>query len=401
MRKLCSALILVSIAFGTHTATATPAAPTTVQFVFTSDSHFGITRKSFRGRENVNAAIVNEALVAAINALPAVTMPKDGGIGSAAVVGPIDFVSNTGDIANREESTEAAQIQPASVSWSEFQRVYLQGVRVKDHIGSPAPVFAVPGNHDVSNAIGFHAPMSPLVDPASLIGIYNLMMKPASDLTAATFSYPRDRVQTTRDIGGVHFMFLTVWPDSAQREWMAKDLASVPASVPVMLFTHDQPDAEGKHFTNPNGQHDINPKDRFENLLVDRLADGSTIDTSSITEQSGLEAFLTAHPNVTAYFHGNSNWNQFYDWTGPNHTASVHTFRVDSPMKGNASASDETRLSFQLATIDMTSRTMTVREVLWNAHRGGATGIDISWAGSTTVALTPRMFYAVETVPSR
>jgi hypothetical protein len=96
-----------------------------------------------------------------------------------------------------------------------------------------------------------------------------------------------------------------------------------------------------------------------------------------------------AHPNLTAYFHGNSNGNQFYDWSGPDHTAAIHTFRVDSPMKGNVSATDETRLSFQLVTIDMATRMMTAREILWNAHRG-AGGIDISWGGSTTVALTPR-----------
>lgn len=388
MRKLIFVAVLASCTLVIRTA-ASPAPNGVVQFVFTSDSHFGLTRKMFRGRENVSATTVNEALVAAINVLPGAMLPKDGGIGSGAAVGAIDFTANAGDIANREETTDSGQIQPASASWSQFERVYLQGVHLQNHSGQPSPIFAVPGNHDVSNAVGFHKAMAPATDPSSLIGIYNLMMRPAVTLTSSSFTYPRDRVQATRDIGGVHFVFLTVWPDSSERAWMERDLATVPADTPVMIVTHDQPDAEAKHFTNPVGQHDINPADKFENLLVDRLEDGTTIDTPTLREQSGLERFVAAHPNVTAYFHGNSNWNQFYDWTGPEQSIALHVFRVDSPMKGDVSANDETRLSFQLATIDMASRRMTVREVLWNAH-GGSAGAEIQWGGSTTVALSPR-----------
>ena len=66
------------------------------------------------------------------------------------------------------------------------------------------------------------------------------------------------------------------------------------------------------------------------------------------------------HPNI-AHLYGIEN---------AGGTLALHCFRVDSPMKGDVSANDETRLSFQLATIDMTTRRMTVREVLYNAHRG-------------------------------
>lgn len=104
---------------------------------------------------------------------------------------------------------------------------------------------------------------------------------------------------------------------------------------------------------------------------------------------SGCSRDLGHPPNVTAYFYGNSNWNQFYDWVGPNDASLIHVFRVDSPMKGNVSAADETRLSFQLATVDLAHRMMTVREVLWNAHKG-ASGTEITWGASTTVALSPR-----------
>jgi hypothetical protein len=129
--------------------------------------------------------------------------------------------------------------------------------------------------------------------------------------------------------------------------------------------------------------------DAFENLLSDQFADGTNINLVRVVEQRALEGFLKKHPNVTAYFHGNSNWNQFYDWTGPTHTVALHTFRVDSPMKGAISSQDETKLSFQVATIDTESRTMTVRECLWNAdpqHSSAA----VRWGSSTTVALSPR-----------
>jgi hypothetical protein len=170
---------------------------------------------------------------------------------------------------------------------------------------------------------------------------------------------------------------------------MEKDLAGVSASTPVIIFTHDQPDVEAKHFINPNGRHDINATDKFENLLSDTLADGTTIEAPTEVEQRALETFLAHHRNITAYFHGNSNWNQFYDWIGPGGTVVLHTFRADSPMKGDLSSHDERKLSFQVVTIDTASRLLTARECLWNAdpaHPNGA----IQWGGSTTVALQPR-----------
>ena len=66
----------------------------------------------------------------------------------------------------------------------------------------------------------------------------------------------------------------------------AKDLVfsvydAVDASTPIILFTHDQPDVEAKHFINPNGAHDINADDQFENLLADQFIDGPSVDTLS------------------------------------------------------------------------------------------------------------------------
>jgi hypothetical protein len=85
-------------------------------------------------------------------------------------------------------------------------------------------------------------------------------------------------------------------------------------------------------------------------------------------------------------FHGNSNWNEFYGWNGPSHSVTLHTFRVDSPMKGAVSADDESRLSFHVASIDTTTQMMTVRECLWNVNPA-ASSQPCTWGESVTVAL--------------
>ena len=382
-------LSLAAFAVASGRAPIAAAGPADLQFVFTSDAHYGITRPRFRGQSNVDARVVNEALVAAIDRLPGAVFPPDGGLRAGQKVGAIDFVAESGDVANREEEDSGRQVQPASVSWSQFKADYLDGLTVTDAAGRRSPVFVVPGNHDVSNAVGFYRPMTPPTDASSMVAIYNLMMRPAPPLTEATYDYHRDRVFTSRDLDGVHFVFITIWPDSRTRAWMEKDLARVSAATPVAIVAHDQPDAQAKHFVNPNGAHGLDPHDAFENLLADPLSDGTTIKTAPLAEQRALESFLRRHPNITAYFHGNSNWNQFYDWTGPDHTVAIHTFRVDSPMKGRFSRQDETKLSFQVASFDPASRTMTVRECLWNTAPADPSA-PLAWGGSTTVALAPR-----------
>ena len=381
----------MAVALGAMASAVSPIPPSPpapgVQFVFTSDAHYGLTRPAFRGGRNVDAHTVNAALVARINALPATRFPNDGGIRAGELVGPIDFVAEGGDITNREEVAGGRWIQPASVSWRQFVADYVNGVHVADRGGHPAPVFIVPGNHEVSNAIGFYKPMHPLVDKTPLVDIFNRMTMPAVARTTSTYDSARDRVFFTRDVGGVHFVFLHVWPDSAMRARMTADLSRVARSTPVVVVTHDQPDAEAKHFVNPNGRHDINARDQFENMLADQFADGTSVDAPSTREQRALERFVSEHPQIRAYFHGNSNWNEFYEWRGPDHTIALHTFRVDSPMKGAASTADETKLSFQVATIDAAA-VMTVREYLWNVDpRHPAAGV--RWGAAVTVALRP------------
>ncbi len=360
MRALLGTVAVAATLFVT-TAAHTPSP--VVRFVFTSDAHYGLTR-TFRGRSAVSAHDVNAALVSDMNSLQS-------------AVGPVDFVVEGGDIANRAEIDQ--HVQSPSASWAQFKDDYVDHLVLRTAAGTPAPVYVVPGNHDVSNAIGFYRPMSPSLDNAPLVEIYNLMMAPLRR-TTTTYDYGVDRILTSRDIGGVHVVFLTVWPDSIGRAWLARDLEHVGSSTPVVIFTHDQPDAQSKHFTNPNGTHDINGVDKFENLLSDTFADGRAIADDDVLEQTQWEAFVSRHPNIAAYFHGNSNWNEFYVWRGPHRSVALQTFRVDSPMKGKFSESDERKLSYQLATIDTGALTMIVRERLWNTA---------TWGESVTVNLVP------------
>lgn len=357
--------------------------PSRVQFVFTSDAHYGITRPQFRGRTNVDAHEVNKAMVDAINALPSAMFPADGGVAAAEIIGAFDFLAQTGDIANRMELDHGRQIQTAAASFAQFASDYFDGLTLRTGDGSRTPIFVVPGNHDASNANGFYKPMRPRRDASAMIGIYNRMMTAARPLTAQQFVYPRDRVHYARDINGLHCVFITIWPDSQERAWLEHDLQNIAPTTPILLFAHDQIEGEGKHFSNPTGRHDINATDRFENLLADQYEEGD-VDAPGAAEAASLEAFLRRHRNITAYFHGNSNWNEFYDYDGPGHSAAVHVFRVDSPMKGKFSYGDETRLSFQVATIDAPTGRMTVREALWNARRIPS---PIVWGSSITVRL--------------
>jgi predicted MPP superfamily phosphohydrolase len=219
---------------------ARAAQPHTIRFVFTSDAHYGISRPHFRGRDNVEAPAVNAAMVDAINH-----------------AGPLDFVVQGGDLANREEETEAGPIQSAAVSWSQFAHDYIDGLTAVTPAGRKAPLYLVPGNHEVSNAIGFYKPMRPLIDKTALLEIYNRTMTPSRPKTAASYDYARDRVLYSHTLSGVHFVFITIWPDSIVRAWLENDLRQVDRSTPVVLFTHDQPEAQAKHFTNPNGAHTL------------------------------------------------------------------------------------------------------------------------------------------------
>ncbi|MEO7311121.1 MAG: metallophosphoesterase [Chitinophagaceae bacterium] len=327
-------------------ATATQSQEINIAFI--SDVHYGIKRAHFRGEDFVDAQTVNKAMVNAIKALP---------------VQHLDYIILTGDIANREEMG----IQSATESWNQFSRDYIRGL--------PIPFFLLPGNHDVSNAIGFYKPMEPKTDASSMAGIYNSVFHPKIPKTKQTYHYKTDKINYSKNIGGVHLMFVNIWPDSANLVWMEMDMKKVTATTPVLIFAHDPPESDPKHFSgNTNGSTECH----FENLLDEQYKDGDC--KTTVTEQRRLCDFLSRHNNVKAYFHGHSNYTEFSTYKGIDGSLSLPVFRVDSPMKGKFSSVDESLLAFDIITINPKTRQLRVREYLWNKNPA-------VWGQETTISL--------------
>ncbi len=355
-----------------------------VQFIFTSDAHYGLTRASFRGNSKVDAHVVNAAMVAKMNTLSDLTLPDDGGVNAGKKIGYVDYLLEAGDIANRMETS--ASVQTATQSWEQFKIDYLQSLTLKNRKNEKTELFIVPGNHDVSNSIGFYNTMSPLTDASSMANIYNLMLKAPVAKTAATFNYATDRINYSKEIGGVHFCFIQMWPDSAVRTWLNKDLQSVANSTPVILVAHDQPAVVSNHFTNPNGTFSINPTDKFDNVLDEHFKDGKLVTATALIEQKAFASFLKQHPNIKAYLHGHVHESKFYTWNGPDNDVALSAVSADSPMKGLVSATDETKLTFQFGVLDPKTMQMTIRECFWNSNPANAAEA-IKWGSSVTIKL--------------
>ena len=322
-----------------------------INFIFTSDVHFGLTKEEFRGKEKVPALEINKAMVQAMNTLST----------KSTNIAGIDALIITGDIANRMENG----VQSATESWKQFKEVYIDSNRLHKANGAKSELFVVPGNHDMSNAIGFHRPMKPNKDAASMLGIYNLMFP---NNQVSKFDSSLTRIHYSRDIKGVHFIFLSLYPDSAERVWMEKDLKNISLSTPVFLFAHSVPDVEPRFFENPNGVHDINEEDKFENLVPERYKDGRDVKGETTIEQNEFADFIKKHSNIKVYFHGHENWTEYYTYNGPEKNINLTCIRTDSPMKGRISLKDEKKLAFELVSINTHTGILTVKEVLWNAH---------------------------------
>ena len=378
------ALILFSGCKKNTTAPVNETDMSPVQFVFTSDAHYGLTRATFQGATNVNSHIVNAAMVAKMNSLPDLTLPSDGGLNAGQKIGSVDYILEGGDIANRMETS--ASVQLASTSWDQFNTDYLQGLTLKNKKGGKADLFLVPGNHDVSNTIGYYATMSPLTDNTSLTNIYNMMVKPATPKTTSTFNYATDRVNYSKEIGGVHFCFVQMWPDSTVRIWLNKDLQTIPTTTPVIIVCHDQPAVVSNHFTNPNGTHSVNNTDKFDNVLDEQFKDGKTATPVAVIEQKALAAFLKQHTNIKAWLHGHTHESKFYTWAGPDNDLNLSTVSADSPMKGLVSSIDETKLTFDFVVLDPKTNTMTVRECYWNPVPA-TPSTPIKWGNMVTINL--------------
>jgi hypothetical protein len=335
-----------------------------LQLIWCSDTHFGLTKQYFRKDSNVTAAQVNAAMIEQMNRIPMTSIPLDNGSGGSKKIGGIEAVIITGDLCNRQE----IGIQSASISWKQFEDDYMIKLHLLKNDSSKSDLLLIPGNHDISNAIGYHKPMEPLKDNAALVGIYNVSMHPKDPINKNDFNFEKNKIHYSQNYSGVHFIFVSAWPDSSERIWMEQDLKLIPESTPTFIFSHADPNSEARFFRNPNGDNSINSNDKFENLVSEYFKDGKSVKDSTIIEQKGFVSFLQLHPNIKAYFHGHNNFAEYYEWYGPDKNIKLPCFRSDSPMKGRYSSKDETKLSFNIISIDTEKKELTVRECFWNAH---------------------------------
>ena len=377
MRKL-SYLVAIFASIVFSNTLISQEADSIVQFIFTSDLHFGSSKDQFRGNLNVPSWEVNQAMFNSMKQLANQQFPKDNGVNSNRLISNIDEVIIAGDITSRMERG----FQSAKTSWSQFSNIYLKGDGIQNPSGKKAAISVVPGNHDMSNAIGFHRPMKPNKDPSSMLGMYNSMISLAHPITE--FDSARNRIHFSKNINGVHFIFLSLWPDSAERKWMENDLINVKQTTPVLLVAHSMPDVEARFFINPNGNHDVNDKDKFENLVPEMYKDSDSVKGNTIIEQKALVTFLKKHTNIKAYFHGHKTYTEYYNWQGPDHDINLPCIRSDSPIHGFVSDQDETKLAYEIVTINTHTMLLTVREVLWNAQKNDTV---INWGKSINISL--------------
>ncbi|MCL2640914.1 MAG: metallophosphoesterase [Phycisphaerales bacterium] len=342
----------------------------TYTFIYTSDLHYG------QGGWAKTSQETNQAMIDAMNNMP---LPSG--------VSKIDFMVVTGDIANRNDGTAANQ--SAAISWSQFQADYL-GTENTGNISGGRLSFNVPiylqvGNHDISNAIGLNK--NP-IDTTVYAQIYNRMlpyMKAASPLPLTNAATPLNYAAHTvnysinvggstvdgKQTGGVHIMFVNMWPDKGVQAWMDENLKTVNKSTPVLLFTHAPANnPELRFFRNPAAPDTYNST--YQGLLPYTLGTGG--DYTSLDEAKlELQNWLLANTNITAYFSGHIHSNGGFN-VDP--VTGVNFFRVDSPMR-----SDLSLLSYHVCTIDAIAQTLLVRQYFW--HTG-------MWGSETTVSIAPR-----------
>src|SRR5258708_10867708 len=151
---ICFLIIVLTLGLSSQNGYGQAKASYVINMVFTSDAHYGISRAKFRSDTNVISHRVNAAMIGQINTIPYLMLPPDRGVNAGKVAGGVDYIVEGGDIANRME----IPIQTAADSWAQFETDYMHLLDLKDHNGHPAKLLVVPGNHDISNAIGYAKP---------------------------------------------------------------------------------------------------------------------------------------------------------------------------------------------------------------------------------------------------
>ncbi len=371
------------------------------------------------GVDYFDANTINQALLASLNQVSTLTFPSDGGVHAGQAVGGIDLLAVTGDMANRYENnggTYQNTVQTDATSWQQFCATYFPtsaggGMSLKTGANAAPALLLSPGNHDISNAIGYFD-LNPFgtvpvgQDATSLCAMiqvasggtlsYAVGAAPSyvtggtlgAGVSPSTFSEALftakngagayvNKPDYSLTINGIHFISLSAWPDSGTRAWIDNDLLGVPITTPVMLFTHCYPDVDTSLLT-PNPDTGPFTGKTYQCVVSDKVDPSEVGSTGTVVEQLAMTTWIKTHPNIVAYFHGHTNFNEMYTYTGPNNDIALNCFRIDSPMKGALSAAaplptataawqqnPTSLLSFQLATIDSATMHMTVREIRW------------------------------------
>ena len=74
------------------------------------------------------------------------------------------------------------------------------------------PIYLVPGNHDISNAIGYPKTLTPAKDETSAIEIYNHNMPEFGSRKISSFDYTANKVHYTFIKDNLRFAFVGIWP---------------------------------------------------------------------------------------------------------------------------------------------------------------------------------------------
>jgi len=248
-----------------------------------------------------------------MNTLPGQSSPRTARA-RGSPVGAIDMVIETGDIANRMEVVTQCPSAKRRRSWAQFSIDYINGLNLFDQSSNRGASLACAGQsrrqqrHRILHAHGAdHA-------ATSMAGSTIFMAESGRPLTAST-SLRADKIQL---LGGSrrhpHGVPQYV-PDSASGRGSGTTSRRSTRARPCSSSCTIRPPSI-QHFINPNGLHDINTVDKFENLPRGSTRRAPTINAPSTIEQRAFATFLKAHKNVVAYSTATPT-HAVHDWNGP------------------------------------------------------------------------------------
>ena len=303
VKFLCAAIL----AFAPASARAREA-----HFVFTADQHYGMSRPAFRGCTDVSADTVNAAMVEAINSLVDAVFPLDGGVMAGKAVGGAEYVISAGDIASKLTGAGTGPALTASQCWELFKRQYCGGVALKNSGGRKAEILAIPGNHEISTALGRYPPAFPLPDAGAMVGMFNRAHN--ASLRPEEYDFAAHKVTMARDLAGVRLLLVQLWPDEEARAYIAREIAASPADTPIILVCHFPPGVSAVYRESPERKFGAVPENTCGTVPADAAGQARIVELSR-EERRAFAGFIKQHPSIVAYFHGHHHNNHSWVFT--------------------------------------------------------------------------------------